>query len=129
MKRYKNSTENVQSIFPISNKYKLIIFKKMNFVIFCYFILSSYGSFIRQPILRPIRIEIQGEPIQMMDTEPMESSSLSALDESIIIDNDELSRIKRYAVSAWRSERSKKMDKVAFRNLIKLMRQRTRRAI
>ena len=99
----------------------------MNFTIFYFFIISSYGSFIRQPVLRPIRIEIQGEPIRTIDNES--SLSLAALDKSIILENDELSRIKRYAVSAWRSERSKKMDKVAFRNLIKLMRQRTRRAI
>ena len=122
MKKYKNSTETLQSIFPISNKYKLIIFK-MNFIIFCYFILSSYGSFIRQPVLRPIRIEIEGEPMSIIESEPIGNL------ESMILENDELSRIKRYAVSAWRSERSKKMDKAAFRNLIKLMRQRTRRAI
>ena len=92
----------------------------MNFTIFCYFILSSYGSFIRQPVLRPIRIEIEGEPMRIMESQPIGDLAL---------DSDELSRIKRYAVSAWRSERSKKMDKAAFRNLIKLMRQRTRRAI
>ena len=92
----------------------------MNFTIFCYFILSSYGSFIRQPVLRPIRIEIDGEPMRIMESQPIGDLAL---------DSDELSRIKRYAVSAWRSERSKKMDKAAFRNLIKLMRQRTRRAI
>lgn len=95
----------------------------MNFTIFCYFILSSYGSFIRQPVLRPIRIEIEGEPMRIIESEPIGNP------ESIVLENDELSRIKRYAVSAWRSERSKKMDKAAFRNLIKLMRQRTRRAI
>ena len=92
----------------------------MNFTIFCYFILSSYGSFIRQPVLRPIRIEIEGEPMRIMESQPIGDLAL---------DSDELSRITRYAVSAWRSERSKKMDKAAFRNLIKLMRQRTRRAI
>ena len=92
----------------------------MNFKLFCYFILSSYGSFIRQPVLRPIRIEIEGEPMRIMESQPIGDLAL---------DSDELSRIKRYAVSAWRSERSKKMDKAAFRNLIKLMRQRTRRAI
>ena len=92
----------------------------MNFTIFCYFILSSYGSFIRQPLLRPIRIEIEGEPMRIMESQPIGD---------LVLDADELSRIKRYAVSAWRSERSKKMDKAAFRNLIKLMRQRTRRAI
>ena len=92
----------------------------MNFTIFCYFILSSYGSFIRQPLLRPIRIEIEGEPMSIMESQPIGD---------LVLDADELSRIKRYAVSAWRSERSKKMDKAAFRNLIKLMRQRTRRAI
>ena len=92
----------------------------MNFTIFCYFILSSYGSFIRQPLLRPIRIEIEGEPRRIMESQPIGD---------LVLDADELSRIKRYAVSAWRSERSKKMDKAAFRNLIKLMRQRTRRAI
>ena len=92
----------------------------MNFTIFCYFILSSYGSFIRQPVLRPIRIEIEGEPMSIMESQPIGD---------LVLDADELSRIKRYAVSAWRSERSKKMDKAAFRNLIKLMRQRTRRAI
>ena len=95
----------------------------MNFTIFCFFILSSYGSFIRQPVLRPIRIEIEGEPMRIIESEPIGNP------ESIVLENDELSRIKRYAVSAWRSERSKKMDKAAFRNLIKLMRQRTRRAI
>ena len=95
----------------------------MHFKLFCYFILSSYGSSIRQPVLRPIRIEIEGEPIRILESEPIGNL------ESIILENDELSRIKRYAVSAWRSERSKKMDKAAFRNLIKLMRQRTRRAI
>ena len=95
----------------------------MNFKLFCYFILSSYGSFIRQPVLRPIRIEIEGEPMRIIESEPIGNL------ESMILENDELSRIKRYAVSAWRSERSKKMDKAAFRNLIKLMRQRTRRAI
>ena len=94
----------------------------MNFTIFCFFILSTYGSFIRQPVLRPIRIE-QGEPMRTMESQPIGNL------ESIILENDELTRIKRYAVSAWRSERSKKMDKAAFRNLIKLMRQRTRRAI
>ena len=95
----------------------------MNFTIFCFFILSTYGSFIRQPVLRPIRIEMQGEPMRSMESQPIGNL------ESIILENDELTRIKRYAVSAWRSERSKKMDKAAFRNLIKLMRQRTRRAI
>ena len=95
----------------------------MNFTIFCFFILSTYGSFIRQPVLRPIRIEMQGEPMRSMESQPIGNL------ESITLENDELTRIKRYAVSAWRSERSKKMDKAAFRNLIKLMRQRTRRAI
>ena len=92
----------------------------MNFIIFCYFIFSSNSSFIRQPVLRPIRIEIEGEPMKSMESQPIGD---------LAVDSDELSRIKRYAVSAWRSERSKKMDKAAFRNLIKLMRQRTRRAI
>ena len=95
----------------------------MNFTIFCFFILSSYGSFLRRPVLRPIRIEIEGEPMRIIESQPIGNL------ESMILENDELSRIKRYAVSAWRSERSKKMDKAAFRNLIKLMRQRTRRAI
>ena len=84
----------------------------MNFTIFYFFIISSYGSFIRQPVLRPIRIEIQGEPIRTIDNES--SLSLAALDKSIILENDELSRMKRYAVSAWRSERSKKWIKVPF---------------
>ena len=79
----------------------------MNITILLYFILFANGSFIKHAELEPI-------------TEPIQSQAFV---------HEELSRIKRYAVTAWQSERSKKMDKIAFQNLIKFMRERTGQVI
>ena len=79
----------------------------MSITILLYFILFANGSFIKHAELEPI-------------TEPIQNQAFV---------HEELSRIKRYAVTAWQSERSKKMDKIAFQNLIKFMRERTGQVI
>ena len=89
----------------------------MNIIILFYFILSSNASFMKKPEFEPIRIQIQEQPMRIR---PIRNQAFV---------NYELSRVKRYAVTAWQSERSKKMDKIAFHNLIKFMRERTGQAI
>ena len=89
----------------------------MNITILLFFILFANGSFIKYAELEPIRIQIQGQPMRIRPVQ------------NLAFVNDKLSRIKRYAVTAWQSERSKKMDKIAFHNLIKFMRERTGQAL